>query len=261
MPSKIFGPTDSVADTLTQVGSTYQMPPGNWTIYKLTVGKGNVTNAKTNSGNILVETTERSYFFAYGNGGGGATNNAQNIAAEPIECAINAGGNTSIKVYVLDADASKDVTVSVQFANGVTALVGLLKANPATFRTMAAGGVGGSGDTADSTEESMTSQPKLTRSSLQPDINGKIYQIRFAGTGVIDAKANSAIIKIFVPGEAGPWEYAVGNGPGGATLGGPAWADVINIPEGIPVKTTATIDVKITSAEIMKSPVISLTYW
>lgn len=260
MPSKVFGPTDSVADTLTQVGSTYQMPPGDWTIYQLKVGKGCVTNAKSCSGNIMVETVNRSYFFAYGNGIGGATN-SHNIAAEPIDCAILAPGNTSIKIYVLDADASKDVTVSAAFAGPQFAVVGLLKANPATFRTLAAGGVGGSGDTAADTEESMTSQSKLTRSSLQPEINGRIYQIRFAGTGVVDAKANSALIKIFVPGEAGPYEYAVGNGPGGATLGGPAFADVINIPDGIPVKTNATIDVKITSAEIMKSPVISLSYW
>lgn len=260
MPSKVFGPTDSVADTLTQVGTTYQMPPGDWVIYKLTVGKGNVVNGTTNSGNIMVETVNRSYFFAYGNGQGGATN-GHNVKAEQIECAIAAPGNTSIKVYVLDGQAAKNVTVAASFGGAGVALVGLLKANPQTFRTMAAGGIGGSGDTVAATEESMTSQPKLTRSSLQPEINGKIYQIRFAGTGIVDAKANSAVIKLFIPGKSGPYEYAVGNGPGGATLGGAASADVIDIPEGIPVETNATIDVKITSAEVMKSPVISLSYW
>lgn len=261
MPSKVFGPTDSVADTLTQVGSTYQLPPGDWTIYKLLVAKGNVVNGKVNSGDILVKTVNRSYFFAYGNGGGGATNNAQSGPAEPIECAIPAPGNTSVSVYVLDQDAAKNVTVAAQFGPAGVAVVGMLKANPATFRTLAAGGVGANGNTAAATEESMTAQPKLTGSNLQPELSGKIYQIRFAGTGVTDAKASTGMIKIFVPGQSGPYEYAVGNGPGGATLGGPQWGDCINIPEGIPVSANATIDVKITSAEIMLSPVVSLSYW
>lgn len=250
MPSKVFGPTDSVADTLTQVGSTYQMPPGDWLIHTITVSKGNVVNAKSNSGHIHIETVERSYDFAYGGGIGGATN-SHTGPAEKIAAAIHAKGNTNVSVYVLDADAAKDVTVALQFRSG----------GGNNFRTMAAGGVSGSGDTAADTEESMTVSSKLTRASLQPAVSGRIYQIRFAGTGVVDAKANAAKLDILIPDDKGPYEYTVGNGAGGATLGGVAHADVIDIPDGIPVKENSTIDIKITSAEIIKSPVISLSYW
>ncbi len=261
MPSKIFGPTDSVADTLTQVGSTYQMPPGNWTIYCAYVGKGNVVNGKINAGHIHIETVKRSYDFAYGNGGGGATNNAQNGPAEKIDMAVPAPGNTNVKVYVLDADAAKNVTVSLSFAEQNLAVIGNLRPNPETFKTLAAGGVSANADTAAATEESFTVSAKLLRATLAAETAGKIYQIRFAGSGVVDAKAGSGLIKVFVPGVANPYEYAVGNGPGGATLGGPQAADIINIPEGIPVTANATVDVKITTAEIMKSPTISLSYW
>lgn len=250
MPAKVFGPTDSVADTLTQVGSTYQLPPGDWVVYRASVAYGNVVNAKSCSGHIHLTTVERTYDFAFGNGSGGATN-ANNFPAEPIDMAVHVPGNSSIMVYVLQADVSKDVTVCLQFKPG-----GLNN-----FRTLAAGGVSGNGDTAADTEESFTVSAKLTGASLQPATNGRIYQIRYAGTGVVDAKANSAKIVVSVPGEAGPWEYAVGAGPGGATLGTGAWSDVINIPEGIPIKAQGTIDIKITSAEVIKSPVISLSYW
>lgn len=268
MPSKVFGPTDSVADTLTQVGSTYALPPtennrpvSKWFIYKLTVGKGNVVNAAQACGHIVLETTERSYHFAYGNGSGGATNNGQNGPAEPIECAIPAAPNSNIKVYVLDATVAKDVTVSVSFAATDFCIIGKLKAQPSTFKTLAAGGVSANGNTAADTEESFTVSSKLTKATLQAEATGRIYQIRIAGTGVVDAKAGSGLIKVNVPGVAGPYEYAFGNGPGGATLGGPQWADVIDIPEGIPVTVNSTVDVKITTAEIMLSPMISLSYW
>ena len=250
MPSKSIGPTDSVADTLTQIGSTYQLPPGDWVIYKIRVAYGNVVNAKSCSGHVHVTTVERAYDFAFGNGTGGATNTA-NIPAEPIDCAIHVPGNSSIQFHVLQTYASKDVIISFAFKSG--------GANG--FRTLAAGGIGGNGDTVADTEESFTCSAKLTGCTLQPAANGRIYQIRYAGSGIIDAKANSAKIVITVPGEAGPYEFAVGCGPGGATLGAPAWADVIDIPDGIPVKAQGTITINITSAEAIISPVISLSYW
>lgn len=253
MPSKVFGPTDSVADTLTQIGSTYQMIGKDCTIYRIRVGFGNVVNAKSCSGHVHIVTTERTYDFAFGNGSGGATN-ASNFPAEPIDCFIKAPANQNVQAFVLQADASKDVTVSLQFKEGVDG-----RCN--TFRTLAAGGVSANADTAADTEEGFTCSAKLIGASLQPATNGKIYQIRYAGTGVVDAKANTAKITLSIPNVAGPWEYALGSGPGGATLGCPAWADVIDIPEGIPITAAGTITVNITSAEIVKSPVISFSYW
>ena len=191
---------------------------------------------------------------------GGATN-SHSGPAEPIDMAIPVAGNTAVKVYVLDADVAKDVTVNLQWAPSNVAVVATMRPNPTTFRTLAAGGVSANGDTVADTEESFTSSAKLLRASLTPEFAGKIYQIRIAGTGIVDAKAASGLIKIFVAGEGDPYEYAFGSGPAGATLGGPSWADVINIPEGIPVKANSAIDVKVTTAEVMKSPVISLIYW
>jgi len=58
-----------------------------------------------------------------------------------------------------------------------------------------------------------------------------------------------------------PQEFAVGNGPGGATLGGPQWADVIDVDIGvggqaIPLNTVLTL--KLTAAEDLKSPTVSI---
>jgi hypothetical protein len=253
MPAKVFGPTDSVAVTLTQIGSTYQASPGDWSIYRIRIGFGNVVNAKTCSGHLHIETVERTYDFAFGNGLGGATNAtsgpAEEINLEPK--GIHVPGNSSVKAYVIQTYASKNVTVGIQFRPG--------GANE--FRTLAGGGADANADTAAATEEAFTTSAKLTGSSFQPAKNGRIYRIRFAGAGIIDAKANVAKIVVNVPGVAGPYEYVVGSGPGGATLGNNNPADVIEIPEGIPVSAQGTILVNITSAEIMISPVISLEYW
>lgn len=267
MPSKVFGPTDSVSDTYTQIGNTYNMPPqeeqkqvSKWYIYQLLIAKGNVVNAKENSGHVVVETTNRSYQFAYGNGIGGATN-SHTSCAEMIECAIPVLPNSQVKIYVLDAQVAKDVTVSMQFSSRDLCVIGKLKPNPDNFRTLAGGGISANADTAADTEESFTVNSKLIRATLQPEINGRIYQIRVAGTGVVDAKAGSGKISVLVPSQAGPYEYAIGNGAGGATLGGVGYTDVINIPEGIPVSVNSTIDIKITTAEVMKTPTVSCNYW
>ena len=261
MPSRTFGPTDSVADTRTQVGSTLQFPPYDSIIHTLHVGKGNVVNAKEAAGHIAVETSKRTYNFAYGNGNGGATNSSTG-PAEKIECAIPVPANTEVKVYVLDATAAKDVTVSTEFAKENFCKIGnIMCESPEDFRTMAAGGISGNADTAADTEEDFTVSSKLTRASLTPEKSGKIHQIRYGGGGVTDAKAASAKLEVVVPNVTGPFEYAVGNGPGGATLSMAAHADVIDIPDGIPVTSASAIQVKITSAEIVDTPVISLSYW
>lgn len=250
MPSKVFGPTDMVADTLTQVGSTYQMPSYPSTIYQIRFASANVVNAAGGGGHLHIETSERTYDFAVQNGAGGATN-SNNIPAEIINCNIYAPANQNVKVYALMGTANKDTTVSIQFKTG---------GGPNNYRTLAAGGVSANGDTAADTEEAFTVSAKLTGASLQPATNGLIRRIRYAGSGVVDAKANTAKITINVPGIAGPWEFALGGGAGGAATSSTSAADVIELADGIPVSAAGTITVNITSAEIIKSPVISLEY-
>lgn len=234
--SKVFGPTDSVAGTLTQVGSTYIIKPGSWVINKIIVGKGNVVNAKECAGKITITVagTDGTYIYAYGNGAGGATNSG-NGPAEPIECEISAKGGSEVKVYVTDAEIAKDVTVSLEFKSG-----------GGRVDSYATGGAGS--DTTADTELALT--------AIKPTKPGSIKQIRIAGSGVVDAKAGSGKLILDVPGLDGPFEYAFGNGPGGATLSGPAWADVFNVD--IPVTENTSITPKVTTAEIMLSVTVSL---
>lgn len=252
MPSKRFNVAPTVADTLTVLApNPYLMPPGNWEIYRAIVGFGNVANATANAGFLHIETVNRSYDFAYGGGLGGATNSG-NTAPNSIDMSIPAPGNTNVVVYVLSATAEITCEVSLQFRQA---------AGNANFRTMAAGGVSANGDTAALTEESFSVSSKLLRASLTPDHEGKIYQIRLAGGSVVDAKSGTGYIRLLIPNEAGPFEYAFNTDNGGAATGGPGQAEVINIPEGIPVHANSTIDIKITTLEVCKYPHISLSYW
>lgn len=248
--AKLFGPTDSVAQVIaegrkkTQIGSDYILPPGGpFHIHKMIVAKGNVVNAKECAGIVEIHVTgvDGTYEYAYGNGSGGATNSAQNIAAEPIDCRIPAPSGSTLSVYVNDAEIAKDVTISVIFWDGVQRV-----------DSYAAGG--GAVDATADTELSFSTITIVSKP-------GRIKQIRFAGSGVADAKAASAQLVVEVPGEGLPQEFAVGNGPGGATLGGAAHADVIDVDIGvgrgaIPVNTV--IAIKLTAAEDLKSPTVSI---
>lgn len=237
---KVFGPTNSGAQTYparTQIGSTYIMRPGRYTIYQIRVGKGNVVDDKEYCGIIDVEVSGENgpFSYAYGNGSGGATN-SQNIAAEPIECSIPVQGGAEVKVYNSNPEAAVDVVISLEFST-----VGQPKQ-----RSYADGGAGV--DTTADTELSI-----LSTSMVQ---GGSIKQIRFAGSGQTDAKAGSGKLELEVPGQEGPFEYAIGAGSGGAATQSPAWADVINVD--IPVGPNVTVTCKITTAEIMLSASVSI---
>ena len=80
---------------------------------------------------------------------------------------------------------------------------------------------------------------------------------------MVDADAGSGKLVIDVGGAGLPQEYAIGNGPGGATLSGPAWADVIDVDigsdmRGTPIPVNTVITVKLTTPEIMLSATCSL---
>jgi len=247
--SKVFGPTDSVAQTVaegrkkTQIGSDYTIPPGGpFHIHKMRVAKGNVVNAKECAGivEIHITSTDGIFEYAYGNGSGGATNSAQNGPAEPIDCRIPAESGSILKVYVNDAEIAKDVTISCEFWSG--------KERVDSY----AAGCGAVDCTADT---------ELSFAALTILKEGKIKQIRFAGTPIADAEAGSAKLLCEVPGEGLPQEFAVGNGPSGATLGGAQWADVIDVDIGIgggSIPKNTKIQMKITAAEALKSPTVSI---
>ena len=237
---KTFGPTDSAAGTKTTVGAAAALLNKDVTIHKIRVGKGNVVNAKENAGKIEIEATglDGTHVYAYGNGSGGATNNAQNIAAEEIDCSIPISANSKVTVSVTDAENAKNVVVGLEF-------------HPGKGKNVHSYCVGGAGqDTTAATVLTLTTSPVMEE-------GGTIKEIRFAGSGVVDADAGSGELVFKVPGLSGPFEWSVGNGPGGATLGGAAHADVIDLPHGIPVKKNDTITVTIETPEIMLSATCS----
>jgi hypothetical protein len=252
--AKVFGPTDSVAQIVaegrkkTQIGSDYIIPPGpngenmRLHIHKLIIGKGNVVNAKECAGilEVIIKGVDGTFEYAYGNGSGGATNSAQNGPAEPIDCRIPISSGNTLQIYVNDAEIAKDVTVSAFFWDGHERV-----------DSYAAGG--GAVD--------CTADTELSFAAIKILKAGKIKQIRFAGSVIADAEAGSAKLTVEPPGGGLPQEFAVGNGPGGATLGGAQWADVIDVDIGIqgqniPVNTQ--IVCKITAAEALKSPTVSI---
>lgn len=239
--SEVFGPTDSVAGTKTTVGTANtQLRPNACHIYKLRVAKGNVVNAKECAGVITVEANglDGTFEYAYGNGAGGATNSG-NSPAEEIDCSIPIPKGSKITVSVTDSEIAKDVTVSTMFYEG-------------TGKRVDSYSTGGAGHdtTADTEYTSLT--------AITPTRKGTIREIRISGSGVVDAKAGSGKLELDIPGIKGPFNYAFGNGPGGATLSGPAFADVIDLPNGIPVDANVAISPKAITAEVLLSLTVSI---
>jgi hypothetical protein len=202
---------------------------------------------------MRITTINRNYDFAYGNGTGGATN-GQTAPQEEIDLTpyggIYAPKGNKIQIWALDAVVAKDVTVTLLWVKG---------GGDNNFRTIAAGGVSANGDTAADTAEYFSVSTKLLQASLTPVRDGKILAIRFAGAGVVDAKAATATLTLEIVDDVGPHEFGVGNGPGGAATGGAAISDEIDLrKDPITVQKGNAIAIKIVSAEIMKYPTVSL---
>jgi len=252
--SKAFGPTDSAAATETQVGSDYNIPVGGpYHIHEIIVGKGNVVNAKQACGfiEIKVKGVSGTFQYAYGNGAGGATNSS-NMAAEKIQCRIPAPSSAIAQVLVTDAENAKDVTVSLAFWTGRELLDSYCWTDANQDTTA---------DTELTLLEGAVANLKITQ---RP---GFIRQIRLAGSGVTDAKAGSGILELVIAGNGFPQEFAIGNGPGGATLSGPAFADVIGDldkqdlmlgRDDGPIAKNAIVIGKLTTAEIYLSAYCSI---
>lgn len=234
--SKVFGPTDSVAGTKTAIGSTYVIKPGQYGIHFIHVAKGNVVNAKELAGVVTIEITgvDGTYEYAYGNGVGGATNSHAG-PNEKIECRIPAPGGATITVSITDAEVATACVVSLDFYTG-----GERADSYAT---------GGAGKDPAAATELEVGTVTITR-------GGRIKQIRYACGNLVDAKSASGKLVLEVPGLAGPFEYAVGLGAGGAALGGPGPADVFDVD--IPVGTNVIVTFKVTYTDAMDSATVSI---
>lgn len=239
--SKGFGPTAAAAATETQVGSDYYMPPGSWYIYRLRVGLANVVNAKEVAGYVRVKVAgiEGNYYYVVGHGAGGATN-SNGMAAQSIECGINAKGGALVQVYVYNAEAIKDAVISLHFRGG----------GGNNIHTYKCGGAG----------TDVTAGTEKTIGTMTIDQKaGMIKQIRFTGSGVVDALAETGILTLDVPGaENIPYEFAVGHGTAGATLSNNTHCDVINLPQGIPVKLNTVVTAKFKNLATTGGALLSL---
>lgn len=224
-----FGPTAAAAATETQVGSDYYMPPGNWHIYKIRVGFANVVNAKECAGYCRVKVAKQvgDYYYVIGHGAGGATNSGGEAAHE-IACGINADGAALVQVYIYNAEAIKDAVISIHYKPGPGRRI-------VTYKCGAAG-------------SDVTAGTELTIGTMKIDQGaGTIKQIRFTGSGVVDALAETAKLTLEVPANPlTPFTFAVGSGAAGAaTTPNQIAPDVINLPYGIPVKDGVTITAKV----------------
>lgn len=232
--SKAFGPTDSVAGTKTAIGSTFTIPPdenGNAQklhIHELRVSKGNVVNAKELAGVVIVEVSGQNgtFEYAYGNGVGGATNSHAH-AAEKIKCRIPAPSGSIVTVSITDAEVATACIVSCEFWTGEERV-----------DSYSAGGAGV--DPAAATLKEI--------GTVTVNRAGRIKEIRFACGNIVDAKSPSGKLELIVPGQTGPFEWAVGTGAGGATLGGPGDADVIECDIAVGVNAIITCNVTYTDA-------------
>ena len=141
-----------------------------------------------------------------------------------------------MQIYVNDAEIAKDVTVSAMFFSGLERV-----------DSYAAGG--GAVDATADTELSFSTITIVSKP-------GRIKQIRYSCGQIVDAKSCSGKLILTVPGLAGPFEFAVGNGASGDTLGGTADADVFDVD--IPVGTNVIVTFNVTYTDAMDSATVSI---
>lgn len=236
--SEAFGPTTSTTGSAEkQIGSDLIIQPGSYHIKKIRIGKsGILIEQYTGIVYLKIKGVDGTFEYVYGRGLGVATNDASQGPAEVIKCSIPAPGGAKCQVFVKDVVDCPGVTVSLEFHKGLG-------------RKIQSYAVQGSVTVA-VTEESM-GEVVITDA-------GRIVEARFISNNNVDAEANTGIFKIVVPGLAGPFHFAVGNGHGGDTSGYVAPADVIDIEGGIPVGKNVTVDLRIKSTHTMMTPAASI---
>jgi len=232
----VFSATTGVADTKTQIGSTYQMIPGGpFTINEIRVSGAGVTDAKAATGILHVEVsgTDGPFEYAFGAGAGGAAT-VNGKPAEKIQTRIPVNSGSQVKIYVTVAETMADVMVEMAFINGASkavrsyvSTVGDLSADTLATKTMPAIAVGGS-----------------------------IVQLRVGAGNVTNAKASGIKAVLRVPGKSGPFEYALFSGSGGATNSGQMDAETRDL--NIPVTANAVVYLDLTAVEAQKDAVASI---
>lgn len=244
--SKVYGPTDSAADTITTVGAAASLRPEACIIKEIWVAKGNVVAAKECVGFITIAAPglDGPHHYAYGNGvgaTGGATGGGGAGPSEKIDCSIPIKPGALVTVSVTDAEVAKDVTVEIGFNRG-------------GGRNVYSYVLGGAGiDPAADTLLALVD--KMTGVAVKIGKAGRIKEIRYAAGNIVDAKAASAKVEFILPTIKGPWEYAFGYGTGADLGANHEFADVRDVD--IPVTANDVLIINITSAEALDSATLS----
>lgn len=251
--SEDFAGGATTANTLLTLAPTagWQVPPGQFIIYKARVGYANIVNAKEASGFLIIQISGQgggTWAFAYG-GGTGATTDSNTMPAEQIRMSIPIRGGQNVICKVITAEVHNDTRVGLMYTEG---------AGPACM-TLCAGGAGQ--DVTAGTELALTVNALLAPVDMTPWKDARIKEIRFAGSGIVAALSGAHRLRIIIPGQPDVYKFIVGGGAGGAATGSPSDADVIDNLD-IPIKQGSTVTVKIlntvTTAQATLSAAVSL---
>lgn len=233
---KVFGPTGGVADTKTQIGSTYNMRPGGpYAVVEVRVSGAGVVDAKAATAILHVEVagTDGPFEYAIGSGAGGAT--LVNVkSAEKVKTQIPVNSGAEVKVYLTASETLADAFVELVFENGAKKAV----------RSYV------------STVGDLTADTLATKTMPAIVVAGQLIQVRVAAGNVVNAKANGIKVALRVGGNDGPFEFVAFSASGGATNSGQGDAEERDL--GIPVTSNQIVYVDLTAAESQKDSIVSI---
>lgn len=241
----------TTANTLLALTPTagWQVPPGNFTIYRARVATAGIVNAKECAGVLVIDVSgDKRYSFAIGAGSTGATNSSGK-PSEKVDMSIPVSTGQIVKVSILTAEVSNDQRVGLQYTEG---------SGPKCM-TLCAGGAGQ--DMTAGTELTLTVDTKYDPVNMTPYRDGTIKQIRLAGSGVVDALAAGVRVRLMIPGQPDQYKFIMRSGASGAATAAAEAEDTVD-NLNIPVKNGGTVSVKLlntaTTGQAMLSCIVSL---
>lgn len=238
----------TTANTLLTLTPTagWQVPPGNFTIYRANVGLAGIVDAKECAGALVIQVSGQgggTWAFAIG-GGVGATTAGNSKPADAVDMSIPVRGGQLVIVKIITAEVSNDERVGLMYTEG----------NGPTCMTLHCGGAGQ--DSAAGTEKLLTVDALLDPVNMTPWKDATIRQIRFTGSGIIAALAGATRIRISIPGLADVYKFIVRSGNSGATTSAQEETTVIKDLD-IPVKNGLTPSVRILTTATTGQAILS----
>jgi len=238
----------TTANTLLTLTPTagWQVPPGNFTIYRADVGLAGIVDAKECAGALVIQVSGQgggTWAFAIG-GGVGAATAGNSKPADAVDMSIPVKGGQLVIVKIITAEVSNDERVGLRYTEG----------NGPTCMTLHCGGAGQ--DSTAGTELLLTVDSKLDPVNMTPWKDATIRQIRFTGSGIIAALAGATRVRVSIPGLADVYKFIVRSGNSGATTSAQEETTVIKDLD-IPVKNGLTPSVRILTTATTGQAILS----